>query len=314
MVKMYRTDMKTNKFSKVNDFERGTWINMVNPNEGEIEEICEKLKIDSEFIKYPLDYEEKARIDKEDDVTLFIIDVPIIEEKEEKKLYTTMPLGMIVVRDDFFITVSLQETSIIKDFEKGKIKNFYTYKKTRFILQILYNNSSQFLSVLKQINKQSEVTVFLLQKSMRNRELIQLLDLENSLVYIATSLRSNEIVMEKCLNGRIIKLYDEDEDILDDAIVENKQAIEMSKIYSDILSGTMDAYASIISNNLNVVMKFLAAITIVLSLPTMLASFWGMNFVNMPFMNNPYGFWILIGISIIIAGISAIWLKRRDMF
>lgn len=314
MVKMYRTDMKTNKFSKVNDFERGTWINMVNPNEGEIEEICEKLKIDSEFIKHPLDYEEKARIDKEDDVTLFIIDVPIIEEKEEKKLYTTMPLGMIVVRDDFFITVSLQETSIIKDFEKGKIKNFYTYKKTRFILQILYNNSSQFLSVLKQINKQSEATVFLLQKSMRNRELIQLLDLENSLVYIATSLRSNEIVMEKCLNGRIIKLYDEDEDILDDAIVENKQAIEMSKIYSDILSGTMDAYASIISNNLNVVMKFLAAITIVLSLPTMLASFWGMNFVNMPFMNNPYGFWILIGISIIIAGISAIWLKRRDMF
>ena len=266
------------------------------------------------IIKYPLDYEEKARIDKEDDVTLFIIDVPIIEEKEEKKLYTTMPLGMIVVRDDFFITVSLQETSIIKDFEKGKIKNFYTYKKTRFILQILYNNSSQFLSVLKQINKQSEATVFLLQKSMRNRELIQLLDLENSLVYIATSLRSNEIVMEKCLNGRIIKLYDEDEDILDDAIVENKQAIEMSKIYSDILSGTMDAYASIISNNLNVVMKFLAAITIVLSLPTMLASFWGMNFVNMPFMNNPYGFWILIGISIIIAGISAIWLKRRDMF
>ena len=314
MVKMYRTDMKTNNFSKVNDFERGTWINMVNPNEGEIEEICEKLKIDSEFIKYPLDYEEKARIDKEDDVTLFIIDVPIIEEKEEKKLYTTMPLGMIVVRDDFFITVSLQETSIIKDFEKGKIKNFYTYKKTRFILQILYNNSSQFLYVLKQINKQSEATVFLLQKSMRNRELIQLLDLENSLVYIATSLRSNEIVMEKCLNGRIIKLYDEDEDILDDAIVENKQAIEMSKIYSDILSGTMDAYASIISNNLNVVMKFLAAITIVLSLPTMLASFWGMNFVNMPFSNNPYGFWFLIIISIIIAGISAIWLKRRDMF
>lgn len=314
MVKMYRTDMKTNQFSKVNDFERGTWINMVNPNEEEIEEICEELKIDSDFIKYPLDYEEKARIDKEDDATLFIIDVPIIEEKDGKKLYTTMPLGMIVVRDDFFITVSLRETSIIKDFEKGRIKNFYTYKKTRFILQILYNNSSHFLSVLKQINKQSEATVFLLQKSMRNRELIQLLDLENSLVYIATSLRSNEIVMEKCLNGRIIKLYNEDEDILDDAIVENKQAIEMSKIYSDILSGTMDAYASIISNNLNVVMKFLAAITIVLSLPTMLASFWGMNVANMPFTDNPYGFWILIGISIIIAGVSAIWLKRRDMF
>ena len=314
MIKMYRTNMKTNEFSEVNDFERGTWINMINPNEGEIEEICEELKIDTEFIKYPLDYEEKARIDKDDDVTLFIIDVPIIEEKDGKKLYTTMPLGMIVVRDDFFITVSLQETNIIKDFEEGKIKNFYTYKKTRFILQILYNNSSQFLYVLKQINKQSEATVFLLQKSMKNKELIQLLDLENSLVYIATSLRSNEIVMEKCLNGRIVKLYDEDEDILEDAIVENKQALEMSKIYSDILSGTMDAYASIISNNLNVVMKFLAAITIVLSLPTMLASFWGMNFANMPFSNNLYGFWIIVGISVIVAGISAIWLKRKDMF
>ena len=314
MIKMYRTNMKTNEFSEVNDFERGTWINMINPNEGEIEEICEELKIDTEFIKYPLDYEEKARIHNDDDVTLFIIDVPIIEEKDGKKLYTTMPLGMIVVRDDFFITVSLQETNIIKDFEEGKIKNFYTYKKTRFILQILYNNSSQFLYVLKQINKQSEATVFLLQKSMKNKELIQLLDLENSLVYIATSLRSNEIVMEKCLNGRIVKLYDEDEDILEDAIVENKQAFEMSKIYSDILSGTMDAYASIISNNLNVVMKFLAAITIVLSLPTMLASFWGMNFANMPFSNNLYGFWIIVGISFIVAGISAIWLKRKDMF
>ena len=314
MLKMYRTDMQTNEFSKVTDFQRGTWINLVNPSETEIRKICDQLKIEEEFIKYPLDFEEKARIDKDDDVTLFIIDVPIIEEKDGKKLYTTMPLGMIVVRDDYFITVSLQETSLIKDFEKGKVKNFYTYKKTRFILQILYNNSSQFLSALKQINRQSEQTVQTLQKSMRNKELIQLLDLENSLVYIATSLRSNEIVMEKCLNGRIIKLYDEDEDILEDAIVENKQAIEMSKIYSDILSGTMDASASMISNNLNVVMKFLAAITIVLSLPTMLASFWGMNVVNMPFTNNPYGFWIIMGVSILVAGISAIWLKKKDMF
>lgn len=314
MLKMYRTDMQTNEFSKVTDFQRGTWINLVNPSETEIKKICEQLKIEEEFIKYPLDFEEKARIDKDDDVTLFIIDVPIIEEKDGKKLYTTMPLGMIVVRDDYFITVSLQETSLIKDFEKGKVRNFYTYKKTRFILQILYNNSSQFLSALKQINRQSEQTVQTLQKSMRNKELIQLLDLENSLVYIATSLRSNEIVMEKCLNGRIIKLYDEDEDILEDAIVENKQAIEMSKIYSDILSGTMDASASMISNNLNVVMKFLAAITIVLSLPTMLASFWGMNVVNMPFTNNQYGFWIIMGVSVIVAGISAIWLKKKDMF
>ena len=173
-------------------------------------------------------------------------------------------------------------------------------------------NSIIFLEALKKINKQAENTVVQLQKSMRNKELIQLLTLENSLVYIATSLKSNEIVMEKTLRGKIIKMYEEDEDILEDAIIENKQAIEMSKIYSDILSGTMDAYASIISNNLNVVMKFLASMTIILAVPTLIASIWGMN-VKVPFANNNYGFIFIMGISLAVSIITFIWLKRRDM-
>ena len=312
MVKMYRKDINTNIFEQVTTYEKGTWINLVNPTEGEIDEVCENINIDPEFLKYPLDNEEKARIDNEDNNSLFIIDVPVIEEKDGEKFYSTMPLGMIVVRDDFFITVSLNSNKVIEDFEEERVRNFYTYKKTRFILQILYLNSSYFLNVLKQINKESEATVFLLQKSMKNRELVQLLNLENSLVYIATSLRSNEVVMEKTLSGKIIKLYDEDEDILEDAIVENKQAIEMSKIYSDILSGTMDAYASIISNNLNSVMKFLASITIVLSLPTMIASFFGMN-VGLPLTNNKFGFLIIIILSVLISGITYFWLKKKDM-
>ena len=312
MVKMYRTDINTNIFEQVTTYEKGTWINLVNPTEGEIDEVCENINIDPEFLKYPLDNEEKARIDNEDNNSLFIIDVPVIEEKDGEKFYSTMPLGMIVVRDDFFITVSLNSNKVIEDFEEERVRNFYTYKKTRFILQILYLNSSYFLNVLKQINKESEATVFLLQKSMKNRELVQLLNLENSLVYIATSLRSSEVVMEKTLSGKIIKLYDEDEDILEDAIVENKQAIEMSKIYSDILSGTMDAYASIISNNLNSVMKFLASITIVLSLPTMIASFFGMN-VGLPLTNNKFGFLIIIILSVLISGITYFWLKKKDM-
>ena len=147
---------------------------------------------------------------------------------------------------------------------------------------------------------------------MKNKELIKLLNLEKGLVYITTSLRSNELVMEKTLKGRIIKLYEEDEDILDDAIIENKQAIEMSKIYSDILNGTMDAYASIISNNLNSVMKFLTSVTIVLLLPTMISIFWGMN-VDLPFYHNAYGFVIILTISLVIAIITSWWLKKRDM-
>jgi len=223
-----------------------------------------------------------------------------------------MPLGVIIVRDDFLITVSLRKNRIIDAFEKGRIKGVYTYKKTRFLLQILYLNSASYLDSLKKINKEQEATVFLLQQSMKNRDLIQLLNLQNSLIYITTSLKSNEIVMEKTLRGKILKMYEEDEDILEDAIIENKQAIEMSKTYSDILTSTMDAYSSIISNNLNGVMKFLTSLTILISVPTLIASIWGMN-VELPFSRTPYGFVILIGISLFVAIIAYIWLKRKDM-
>lgn len=192
------------------------------------------------------------------------------------------------------------------------MRNIITYKKSRFLLQILYSNASMYLNLLKKINKETEIAESILKNSMKNRALLKLLNLEKSLVYFTTSLKSNEVVMEKTMRGKIIKLYEEDEDILEDSIIENKQAIEMAKIYSDILNGTMDAYASIISNNLNRVMKFLTSITIILSIPTMIASFWGMN-VPVPMQNNPYGFIILIGFSVIISVIATVWLNKRDM-
>ncbi|MBR0490771.1 MAG: magnesium transporter CorA family protein [Clostridia bacterium] len=315
MLKIYRTDIETNKFEEIKDFEKGSWINLVNPTETEIKKVCENLKIQDDFIRAALDNEEKARIDVEEDdgTTLFIVDVPIIEKsKDENDIYTTMPLGMIVVRDDYFITVSLNKNKIINSFEKMKIKNFQTYKKSRFIFQILYINASYFLSYLKQINKETEIAEYVLQKSMKNKELLKMLSLEKSLVYFTTSLKSNELVMEKTMRGKIIKLYEDDEEILEDAIIENKQAIEMSKIYSDILNGTMDAYASIISNNLNGVMKFLTSITIVLAVPTMVSSFWGMN-VGLPLQNSPYGFVIMLIISIVLTLLVTWWLKRKDM-
>ena len=243
--------METNSLDEIQEYKKGSWINLVAPSEDEIKEVCENVNVQEDFLRYPLDYEEKARIDVEDDSVLFIIDVPFIETKGNNRVYTTIPLGMIVVRDDFFITVSLNSNRVISLFESKSVKSLFTYKKTRFILQILYNNSSLFLNLLKQINKETEIAENVLQKSMKNKELIKLLNLEKSLVYFTTSLRSNESVMEKTLNGKIIKMYEEDEDILEDAIIENKQAIEMSKVYSGILNGPMDAYASINSNNLN---------------------------------------------------------------
>ncbi len=315
MIRLYNTDIKTNKLESVSTYERGTWIHMVDPSEDEIKEVCKNLNIKDEFIRYSLDNEEKARIDVEDEdnTILFIIDIPVTEKTQNGGyMYATMPIGMIVVRDDFFITVSLRECSLIKKFETGKVKGFCTYKKSRFILQMMYNNSSEYLDYLKKINKETEIAENVLKNSMKNRELLKLLSLEKSLVYITTSLRSNEAVMERTLKIKNIKLYDEDEDILEDAIIENKQAIEMSKVYSDILNGTMDAYASIISNNLNGVMKSLTSITIIIAVPTMIASFWGMN-VKLPFEGNPLGFWIMIFIATLLTIISVIWLKRKDM-
>lgn len=312
MIKKYITNFETNKLEETNEYPKGTWISLIDPTEEEIYEVCSSINVEEEFLRYPLDYEEKARIDEEDNAVLFVIDVPYLEINGNDKLYTTMPLGMIFVRDEYFVTVSLKPNRVIELFESGRVKSVFTYKKTRFMLQILYNNSSLFLNLLKQINKETEIAESVLKKSMKNKELIKLLSLEKSLVYFTTSLRSNEAVMEKTLRGKIIKLYDEDEDILEDAIVENKQAIEMSKIYSNILNGTMDAYASIISNNLNSVMKYLTSVTIILSLPTMIGSFWGMN-VGLPLENNPFAFYIILFFALVISLFVWFLLRKKDM-
>jgi len=288
---------------------------MVSPTEEEISKVCKNVKISEDFIKYALDYEEKARIDIEEDehTILFIIDVPVIEKENGNKVYSTMPIGIIFVRDDYFITVSLNKNDIITSFEKDKLKNVITYKKSRFLLQIFYANAELFLRWLKKLNKETEVAESVLKNSMKNKELLKLLSLEKGLVYFTTSLKSNELVMEKTMRGNLIKLYEEDKDILEDAIIENKQAIEMSQIYNNILAGTMDAYASIISNNLNGVMKFLTSITIILAIPTMISSYWGMN-IPVPLQGNPYGFIIMIFLSILVGAVVTIWLKKKGMF
>ena len=314
MINIYNTNLQTQQLEEINKIQKGCWINLVSPSDNEIIQVCRELKISADYIKDSLDYEEKARRDTEEDdgTVLFVIDVPTIEKESESYSYSTMPLGIIIVRDDYIITVSLRKSIVIEKFIKSKVKSFVTYMKSRFLFQIMLENASSYLTYLKRINKETEIAESTLKHSMKNRELLKMLSLEKSLVYFTTSIKSNEVVMEKTLRGKFIKLYEDDEDILEDAIIENKQAIEMGKIYSDILNGTMDAYASIISNNLNGVMKFLTSITIVLAIPTMVSSFWGMN-VELPFQNNINGFQIMIAISILLTLAVTIWLKKKDM-
>lgn len=312
MVKMYNTAMDTNATCETKTFQKGNWINVVNPTKDEIERICTATNVNPDFIKYSLDAEEKARIDADDESILFIIDVPVSEEDNGNVVYSTMPVGIIFVRDDYLITISIRENALITRMELLIKKMLATYKKSQFLFQVFYENSSMYLSMLKIINRKTELLEKTLRKSLKNEDLMKMLNIQKSLVYFATSLKSNEIVMEKTLRGKIIKLYEEDQDLLEDSIVENKQAMEVAKTYSDILNETMDVYSSVISNNINDIMKILTSITIILAVPTLIASIWGMN-VPVPLQNNPNGFVILIVSSIIVTLLVMIWFKKKDM-
>jgi magnesium transporter len=298
----------------IEKIEDGVWINLVNPTELEIKRVCDETGAEAEFIRAALDDEERARTEHENGQNLILVDVPVVDRDETINLYVTIPLGIIMLKD-IIITVCLRENSVIRAFEKNKVKSFYTNFKTRFVFQLLYRNAAQYLSYLKNIDKVSSRIEKDLHKSMKNKELIQLLKLQKSLVFFSTSLKSNETVLEKLLKHEEIKKYPDDTDLLEDVIIENKQAIEMANIYSSILTGTMDAFASVISNNVNIVMKLLASITIIMAIPTMVASFFGMN-VILPFNleNNPYAFSIVFGIAIILSLISAFILYKRKMF
>ncbi len=295
--------------------EEGCWVSAVAPDPQEVAYLVEELGLDSGFVRSALDEEESSRIEAEEDQTLVIVDVPVVDDsvtdsQEEKTiLYTTMPIG-IILAEKFVVTICQKEFAVIEQMENGAVKNLQTAHKTRFLLTILLRVASRFLLYLKQIDRISSSTEKQLHQSMRNKELIQLLGLEKSLVYFSTSLKSDEITMEKILRGRIIKLYDEDQDILEDVLIEIKQAIEMCNIYSGILSGTMDAFASIISNNLNIVMKILTSITILMAIPTMVSSFYGMNVEGLPF---PV-FWMPILLSVVLTILVAIVLVKKGMF
>lgn len=295
------------------EIEDGAWINLVDPTPEELDFIEDELSVDRDFLRAALDEEETARLETENDQVLILVDTPYVEKTDDHIIYETLPLG-IIITDKNIITVCLKNSIILDQFEKNSIRTFYTYKKYRFLYQILYKNAQRYLLYLRQIDRMSNYIEKQLHQSMKNKELIQLLDLEKSLVYITTSLKANQVVLEKILRINIIKKYSEDEDLLEDVIIENKQAIEMANIYSGILSGTMDAFASIISNNLNIVMKLLTSITILMAIPTMFSSFFGMNVTNIPFASSPFGFWIVLGISVFTALIVGIVLLKKDLF
>ena len=266
---------------RLEEFEPGSWIDLVSPSEKELERVSGELHIPLDLLKSPLDEEEKSRVEFEDGLTHVIVDIPVLVRTEDEQGYDTIPLGMLV-HPDYFITTCLRPNPILGEFERGAVRTFATFKKTRFLFQILQTISAFYLRYLGRIDRETDKLERELRASMKNAEIFDLLTLQKSLVYFTTSLRSNEAVLQKLLRTKSFKTYEEDEDLLEDVIVENKQASEMARIYTDILTGMMDAFTSVISNNLNRVMKLLTSLTIILAIPTIVASYFGMN-VKLPF-------------------------------
>ena len=288
----------------------GCWVSLIDPNEEELQRVSGALNIEPDFLRAALDEEETSRIDTEEGQTLIIVDTPAVENSSAAVVYSTIPLGIIVTESNI-VTVCLKEVSVIRDFQEGLVKGVSTIKKTSFILHILLRVAKRYLQYLKQIDKIYNHMERQLYKSQRNKELIQLLDLEKSLVYFNTSLKANEVTLEKILRGRIVTLYEEDHDLLEDVLIEVRQAIEMAQIYSDIISGMMDAFASVISNNLNVIMKVLTVITILLTVPNIVFGFYGMNVLNLPL---DHFWWFPLVITAGLIAVIAILLKKKDLF
>ena len=292
------------------------WINLVNPSDKEVALISKMSGIEDDALKAALDDEERSRIELEDSHALVLVDIPVIEEEDDYYSYFTIPLGTIV-KDDLFVTVCLKDTAVIRDFIRNRVKGFSTSMKSRFMFQILGNTAAKFLAYLKQIDKASQRIQNELRKSTRNKEILQMLDLQNSLVYFSTSLTGNDAVISKLMNakgqlGQFLRLYEEDMDILEDVSIENKQAIEMCSIYRSILATTTEGYASVISNDANSVMKLLTSITLVISIPTLIASLWGMN-TWVPGQANKIGFFIVTSVSVIATALSIWILKRKKL-
>ncbi len=292
--------------------EKGCWINMINPTESELKQVATATQLEYDFLKYPLDDEEIPRVEVEEEQALIIIHAPIAGNEI---LYDTIPLG-IILNEDFIVTVCLNDLNLLEEFSSSRIKGMATFKKTRFIFQLLHRKTTLFLRYLRDINRLTEKMEHELNKSMRNEELLYLLNMQKSLVYFSTSLRYNAKVMNRLMRGKTVKMYEEDEDLLEDVIIENTQAIEMADIYNNISSSTMNAFASLISNNLSRVMKLLTAITIILAIPTMIFSFWGMN-VTLPLGvttdGSPLGYVVIFVFALIVCIFSIFLLRRKNM-
>lgn len=287
------------------------WVDVREMDKDDIAILTDEYMLSSELLADIMDVDEQSRIEKEDDYTTIICRVPVdFDEDEEDPLERrSIPLG-IVLFPDKVITICRGDSVVIDDFARHRFRQCPVSTKEGFVISILGRSALVYTRLLKYINRQKDLVEEQLNKAIMNYELLQLLTIQKSLVFLTTSVTSNQMLLERLQKTPYFKLNsDEEVEFLEDTIIDNKQAIEMATIYSDILTGTMDAYASVIGNNMNVIMKRLTVVSLCLMFPTFITGFFGMN-ISLPLMDNRWAWLILAGICAIVAilgylGISA---------
>ena len=297
-------------FETLDTIANGAWVNVVDPTSDEIEKLV-NWGMEMDYVNYSLDQDEMPRMERDEEYTFILLRIPIYQSDSDIP-YNTVPLGIMILGNRI-ITVCRYESDIIKVLSNGKYRLMKTGKRYRLALYIFLETAARYLHLLREINRATEAVEDRLQKSTQNREVLELLKYQKSLTYFATALRSNEVMMERVQKTQLFNYYEEDQDLLEDVLTENQQAIQMTSINTEILASMMDAFASIISNNLNVVMKALAALTIVLNVPTIVASFYGMN-VNLPGEGHPLAFLTVIGLSLGLTALATFIFYKRNWF
>lgn len=300
-----------NRFELIEKVEVECWINIIKPNNDELKRLSKRQNIPLNFLMDSLDIDERARVEKEGNIVLVILRIPVLNTENPSVPFITLPLGIILM-NKVVITICSLDVKELLGLTQTKRK-WISQSPIKFLLLCLENTVLLYLEYLKEINREYIKVEKELHKAMKNEQLLKLLDMEKSLVFFTTSLRSNEFMMEQLKKSNIIEMDDTDKEMFNDIIIDNKQALEMANIYSNILSGMMDAFASVISNNLNIVMKLLTSITIILMIPTLIASIYGMN-VKLPFQNSPHAFLIIIGISALLTIVGILIFKKRKWF
>lgn len=310
MLNVYRTDDQI--VHEIHEIYEGCWVCLTDPTYEETKKIADELDIDIDDVRAALDEEESSRIELKDGYTLILVDIPTIEIRHEREAYTTMPLGIILTQE-LIMTVCKEENSIQSAFIFGKVRDFSTKKKLRFVYQILFRMAMLYQADLKTIDKKRIEIEERVGGMTEEEDLVALHEQESTLVYFATSLRANRVVLERLSHYKRLQQYTDDVELFEDVIVETQQAIEMANIYRDIINGTRELLSSVINSRLNNVMKYLTSITLVMAIPTVISGLYGMNVEGMPFANAVYGFSVICGIIVVICTVVAYWLHRNKM-